>query len=124
MPTSSGGEPELYLAPRCLLLHSRAIPSLSHGIETFVFLMVVAPPALEAGQMCLISLFFSGASVSLFSPGALLGSAFPELGEFSTLVLQSVGQVSLVCPLLCVCLQASSLRSLDLDLSLVSQSLF
>jgi hypothetical protein len=52
-----------------------------------------------------VSLFSSGARTSLFSPSALSSAAFPDLGESFALVLGSVGQVPLVFPLHCVCLQ-------------------
>ncbi len=119
MPISTGGGPESYPAPRWPLLHSRAVLALPHGVEVVFSLTVFSPAALEARQMSSVSLFSSGARVSLFSLGALLGSAFPEPGEFSTLVLRSVGQVPLVCPLHCVFFQGSSPLSLDLGLSLV-----
>ncbi len=122
MPISSGGGLELYPAPHWPLLHSRAVLALPHGSETVFSLMVFASSALEARKVYSVSLFSSGAHVSLFSLGALLGSAFPESGVFSTLVLRSVGQVPLVCPLHCVFFQGSSPRSFDLELGLAFPS--
>ncbi len=117
MPISSGGGLELYPAPRWPLLHSQAVLALPHGSETVFPLMVFAPSAWEARQVYSVSLFSSGVHVSLFSLGALLGSAFPGRGMFSTLVLRAVGQVPLICPHHCACFQSSSPRSLDLELS-------
>ncbi len=117
VPISSGGGLELYLPPRWSLLHSRAVLALPPGVEGIFSPAVFSPSASEARQMHSVSLFSSGARVGLFSPFVLLGPAFPELGVFPTLVLGSVGQVPLVFPLHCVCLQGSLLRSLDLELS-------
>ncbi len=120
MPISSGGGLEFYLPPRWSLLHprARAVLALPRGSEVIFSLTVFSPAALEAKQVYSVSLFSSGVHVSRFSLGALLGSAFPEPGEFSALVLRSVGQVPLVFPLHCVCFQGSFPRSLNLELSL------
>ena len=119
MPISSGGGLELYLPPRWPVLHSRAVLAFPPGVEVIFLLAVFSPSALEARQPRSVSLFSSGARVSLFSPSALLSSAFPDLGEFLALVLGSEGRMPLVCPLHCVYLRGSLPRSLDLELSLV-----